>query len=405
MKLRCALLGKTLGHSFSKLIHSYFADYSYDLLEVSEGECARIIKSGEYDGLNVTIPYKELAFSLCDDTDEIARGTGSVNTIVYRNGKIRGYNTDVFGFCGMVESDGIDFSGKNVLILGSGGTSKTAEFASKMMGASSVTVVSRSGAVNYENVYLKTETEIVVNTTPVGMYPNCDASPLDISRFSALTGVVDVIYNPKKTELLINAEALGIPHCNGLYMLSAQGFRASEIFLGRSLSPALIKKAERGVLSLTENIVLIGMPGSGKTTVGRIIAKKLGREFVDTDEVIRDRFGAPSDIITERGEAEFRALEREICREFGKKSGLVLATGGGVVETGENYKALSRNGRIFCITRNITELETHDRPLSKDLASLWIRRRDKYKAFADVFIENNKSPEATADEIIKDSHP
>lgn len=401
MKLRCALLGKTLGHSFSKLIHSYFADYSYDLLEVSEDECERIIKRAEYNGLNVTIPYKELAFSLCDELDEVALGTKSVNTIVYRDGKICGYNTDVFGFCEMVKSAGIDFEGKNVLILGSGGTSKTAVYSAKMMGAKSVTVVSRNGEVNYENVYSMTDTGIVVNTTPVGMYPNCDDAPLDISRFKSLSGVVDVIYNPKKTELLINAEALGIPHCNGLYMLSAQGFRASEIFLGRSLSPALIKKAERGVLSLTENIVLIGMPGSGKSTVGRLVAKNLGREFVDTDEVIRDRFGAPSDIITERGEAEFRALEKEICHEFGKKSGLVLATGGGVVETEENYKALSRNGRIFCITRNITELETHDRPLSKDLASLWIRRRDKYKAFADVFIENNTSPEDTAEKIIK----
>ncbi len=401
MKLRCALLGKVLGHSFSKLIHSYFADYSYDLLEVSEEECARIIKSAEYDGLNVTIPYKELAFSICDEVDEVARNTKSVNTIVYRDGKICGYNTDVFGFTEMVKSAGIDFSGKNVLVLGSGGTSKTAVYSAKMMSAKSVTVVSRNGEVNYNNVYSMTDTGIIVNTTPVGMYPNCDATPLDISRFSSLSGVVDVIYNPKKTELLRHAELLSVPRCNGLYMLSAQGLRAAEIFLGKSLSPALAKNAERGVLSLTENIVLIGMPGCGKSTVGRLVAEKLGREFVDTDEVIRERFGAPSDIITKHGEAEFRAIEKEICREFGKKSGLVLATGGGVVETEENYTFLARNGRIFCITRNIAELETQDRPLSKDLGALWMRRRDKYKAFADVFIENDSSPEDTAERIIK----
>lgn len=399
MKLRCALLGETLGHSYSKQIHSYFGDYSYDLLSVSRDKFTEIVRSGEYDGLNVTIPYKELAFSLCDEVCEIAGETGCVNTVVYRDGKILGYNTDVAGFIGMVKAADIDFSGKNVLILGSGGTSKTARLAAKKMGAARISVVSRSGEINYDNVYELSDTEIIVNTTPVGMYPKNGISPIDLSRFEKLCGAVDVIYNPQKTKFLMDASSLGVKTCGGIYMLSAQAFRAAEIFLGLSLPEKLIDDAVRGVLKTTENIVLIGMPGSGKSTIGKLVAKALNRDFADTDEIITAQFASPEEIINTRGVEEFRRIECEVVREVSKKSGFVISTGGGVVEREENYESLSGNGKIFLISRALSALATDGRPLSKDVFALFDKRREKYICFADFIVENDTSPEECAQKI------
>ncbi len=306
MITKCGLLGEKLGHSYSKQIHASIAPYEYNLYAVPREEAERMIKSGGFLGLNVTIPYKELAYSLCAELDDFAKEAKSVNTVIWEGGKILGYNTDVFGFISMVERAGISFAGKNVLILGSGGTSKTAQVASKAMGAARVSVCSRGGEINYDNVTLLSDTEIIVNTTPVGMYPNNGVSPIKLSDFPKCEGVVDVIYNPEKTALILDAERLGIRNTSGLYMLAAQAFRASEIFQRKALPAELIEKAYEEVAGEMRNIVLIGMPGSGKSSVGSLVAEKLCRKFVDTDEEIEKKYGAPRDIIKSEGEEKFR---------------------------------------------------------------------------------------------------
>ncbi|MBR5543499.1 MAG: shikimate dehydrogenase [Oscillospiraceae bacterium] len=402
MAMKCALLGERLSHSYSKEIHSHLSGYSYELIEVSSKDAEKIIKSGEFSGLNVTIPYKELAYSLCDELSDAAREIGAVNTIVYRDGKICGHNTDAAGLIAMINRAEISVSGKRVLVLGSGGTSKTAQYAAKKLGARDVTVVSRSGVVNYENVYERcSDAEIIINTTPVGMYPKTGIAPVDISRFEKLSGVVDVIYNPKRTKLLLDAEALGIKNTGGLYMLAAQGFFAAELFFGEKLSSSLLDRAAKKVARGMENIVLIGMPGSGKSSVGRLVAERLGRKFVDTDEVIRERFGVPGDIITEKGESFFRALETDVLREFGKGSAYVLSTGGGVVEREENYNLLHQNGKIYLLERELSRLATDSRPLSRDVFALYQRRCEKYLRFADEKISNNSHAEDAAQAIAK----
>ncbi len=401
MKARCGLIGKTLGHSYSKEIHAVFGDYEYELYGVSEREAAEMIKSGEFRGLNVTIPYKELAYSLCDVVCDDAREAGSVNTIVYRNGKICGYNTDIYGFEYMLKSSGIDISGKNVLILGSGGTSKTVKTVARRHNARA-TVVSRSGEVNYDNVYDMQNTEIIINATPVGMYPKNGVSPVDLSRFPNCIGVCDVIYNPNRTALLYDAARLGIRNTNGLSMLSAQGKRASEIFFDTALPDSLTDKAVRLTWQKYTNVVLIGMPGSGKSTVGRLVADALGRRFVDTDEVIASGGKTPAEIICERGEAAFREIESEVVSELGRERSLVIATGGGVVEREENHLSLSQNGQIYLIRRDIENLSREGRPLSRDIEALYRARKDKYNSFADVTADNNMSPEHCAKHIIED---
>lgn len=400
--LKCGLLGERLGHSYSKQIHACLADYEYELYGVPREMAAEMIKSGKFDGLNVTIPYKELAYSLCDELDEFAREAKSVNTVVHRNGKICGFNTDVFGFITMVERAGISFTEKNVVILGSGGTSKTAYLASKKMNAKKITVVSRSGEVNYDNIYSLTDTEIIVNTTPVGMYPKNGESPVELCRFPDCKGVVDVIYNPTKTALVFQAEALVIPWVSGLSMLAAQAFRACEIFTGESLSSTLIDTAIQSVMRSTANIILIGMPGSGKSTIAALLAEKTGRCLVDTDEEIRTRFGSPADIINSRGEEHFRKLETEVIREFGRERGLIISTGGGVVTRPENLPLLSQNGRIYLIERDLEKLATNGRPLSTDVKKLFDTRKNAYLHFADVKVNNNASPEDATDQIIKE---
>ncbi len=400
--MKFGLLGETLRHSFSKQIHSVFADYEYEYYQMSREEAEAFIKSRALSGMNVTIPYKELAASLCDELTETALEAGCVNTVTYRAGKICGDNTDVFGFMYMLSRGGISLEGKHVLILGSGGTSKTARLAARRLGAESITVVSRRGEVNYENVYdLCKDAAVIINTTPVGMYPNVGVSAIDLSRFARCEGVADVVYNPLKTKLLQDAEELHIPCVGGLYMLAAQGHRAAEVFLGEKLPEALIEEAVKSVSASLSNIILIGMPGSGKSTVGKLVAERLSRQFIDTDEEIERRYGAPRDIITEKGEDAFREIEKEVVADVAKESGLVIATGGGVVEREENRRALSQNGKIYLIERDIASLATDGRPLSKDVEKLYERRRDKYLRFADVKIENDSEVSGTVGKIIK----
>lgn len=400
--MKFGLLGETLRHSFSKQIHSVFGDYEYEYYEKSREEAEKLIKSRALSGMNVTIPYKELAYSLCDELSDTAREAGCVNTVIYRDGKIHGDNTDVFGFMYMLSRGGVSLSGKSVLILGSGGTSKTARLAARRLGAKSMTVVSRRGEVNYENVYdICRDAEVIINTTPVGMYPNVGVSAIDLSRFPKCVAVADVVYNPQRTKLLQDAEALHIPHVGGLYMLAAQGHRAADAFLDEKLPEALIEEAVKSVSRSLSNIILIGMPGSGKSTVGKLVAKALSRRFVDTDEEIEKRFGAPGAIITEQGEDAFREIEKQVVADVAKESGLVIATGGGVVEREENYRSLSQNGTVYLLERDITALATEGRPLSKDISSLWERRREKYLRFADVKIENNEDVSEAAEKIIK----
>ena len=401
MKLKCGLLGERLGHSYSTQIHAAIATYEYELYGVPREKAAEMIKSGEFDGLNVTIPYKELAYSLCDELDEFAKEAKSVNTVVHRGGKICGYNTDVFGFMAMTERAGISFCDKNVLILGSGGTSKTARLAAKKLGARSISVCSRSGEINYDNVYSLSDTEIIVNTTPVGMYPKNGECPIELARFEKCEGVVDVIYNPSKTALTASAEELGIPAVTGLYMLAAQAWRAAEIFTGESLCRSLIDRAVKVVWQDMTNIVLIGMPGGGKSTVAARVGELLGRRVEDTDSIIRERFGAPSDIIKEKGEDEFRRIETAVLAELGRERGLIISTGGGIVEREENRLLMSQNGRVYLIERAIDKLDRSDRPLSFDVHALYERRRSRYEAFADVRIDNNSSVDAAAEAIVR----
>lgn len=400
--MKFGLLGETLRHSFSKQIHAVFGEYEYEYYEKSREEAEAFIKSRAVSGMNVTIPYKELALSLCDELTDTAHEAGCVNTVTYRDGKVCGDNTDVFGFMYMLSRGGIELEGRRVLVLGSGGTSKTARLAAKRLGAKEITVVSRRGEVNYENVYeICKDFEIIINTTPVGMYPNVGVAPIDLSRFARLSGVADVVYNPLKTKLLQDAEALNIPCVGGLYMLAAQGHRAAEVFLGEKLPEALIGSAVRSVSNSLSNIILIGMPGSGKSTVGKIVAEALSRKFVDTDEEIEKRYGAPGAIITERGEDVFRELEMQVVADVAKESGLVIATGGGVVEREQNRRFLSQNGKIFLIERSLDALATDGRPLSKNISALYERRRDKYLRFADEKIENSGAASETAENVIK----
>lgn len=398
--MKFGLLGETLRHSFSKQIHSVFGNYEYEYYERSREEAERFIKSGELSGMNVTIPYKELAFSLCDELTDTAREAGCVNTVTYRDGKIYGDNTDVFGFMYMLEAGGIVVRDKKVIVLGSGGTSKTARLALSRLGAEKVTVVSRRGEVNYDNVYELSDTEIIINTTPVGMYPKNGVAPIDLSRFPKCEGVADVVYNPLKTKLLLDAEKLGIPHIGGLYMLAAQGFRAAEVFLGEKLPESLIEEAVMSVRRALSNIILIGMPGSGKSTVAAIVAEGLSRKFIDTDSEIEKRYGAPAKIITEQGEAAFRDIECRVIADVAKESGAVIATGGGVCEREENRDHLSQNGKIYLIERSLSKLPTDGRPLSTDVKALYERRKEKYLRFADVKIENNGEAASAAENII-----
>lgn len=406
MTKKFGLIGKTLKHSFSKPIHSLLGDYSYELYEIKPEDIKEFVLSGKLDGFNVTIPYKKDVIPYLDYVDERAKAIGAVNTVVYRNGKILGFNTDFDGMKYMLDRAGIVVKDKNVLILGSGGTSATARAVATSLGAKSVKILSRTGEINYDN-YKDTakESEVIINTTPVGMYPNNYECKIDLSAFSMLTGVADAVYNPALTKLLYQAKQRGVAYSNGLPMLVAQAKYAMEKFLDVCVSQEVIEPIVKKLSSDMQNVVLIGMPGCGKSTVGKAVASTLNREFIDTDQEIIKKAGMEiAEIFATKGEEEFRKLESEVLREVGLATGKVIATGGGVIKNRENYFPLKSNGKIFWIQRSVEKLVTEGRPLSKDrqtVEKLYLERKENYEYFADKKIDNNSELELAVKGVLK----
>ena len=399
------LLGEKLGHSFSPQIHRDLAGYDYQLLPTPPEAVEDLFARRAFQGLNVTIPYKRTVMPLCDEIDPRAAAIGAVNTVVNRNGRLTGYNTDIDGFLYMARRAGVDMAGKKVVILGSGGTSRTARAAAGELGAREIVTVSRHGEDNYQNLSRHADAQVLVNTTPVGMYPNWGQSPVSLESFPALEGVLDVVYNPLRTALLLQAEERGLPCSCGLPMLVAQAKRAAELFTGQNIGDSRTEAVLHGLRRQLTSIVLIGMPGCGKTTVGRALAEKLGRTFVDLDEEIVRRAGTSiPEIFAREGEAGFRERESALVREFGERTGLVVSTGGGVVTRRENYIPLKQNGLLLHLRRDPAALPTDGRPLSQATApeELWRRRAPLYAAFADGEIDNNGTLAGTLEEIEKE---
>lgn len=368
------LIGEKLGHSYSKLIHEMLGHYEYNLFSLDKSSFDAFVSERKFDGLNVTIPYKKAVIPLCDEVSSLAQEIGSVNTLYFANGKLCGTNTDYQGFLYAASAAGISFSDKKVLILGNGGTSLTAHKAVRDSGAREILITSRrseEGCISYEDLNNHRDTQIIVNTTPVGTYPNNGDRLISLDDFPNCEGVIDVIYNPFATDLLLQAQELGIRHTNGLPMLVAQATAAAEYFLGENgfqdENTHIIEALKKDI----ENIVLIGMPGCGKSTLGKHLAKITGKTFVDMDLIIEERASMTIPEIFEKyGEKHFRDIESEVAAELGKERGQIIATGGGVILRPENMKALRQNGRILFIQRPLERLSRSGRPLSKDLDTL-----------------------------------
>ena len=403
------LIGEKLGHSYSKEIHGYIADYDYTLYEVAKENFETFATARDFKAINVTIPYKQTIIPYLHYIDESAEAIGAVNTVVNRGGKLYGYNTDFYGLKMLIERIGISLEGKKVAVLGTGGTSKTARAVAESLGACEILRVSRSakeGAVSYGELYEKhSDVEYIINTTPSGMYPNIFDTPVDISKFDKLSGVCDAVYNPLRTPLVLAARERGISAEGGLYMLVAQAVRASEIFLDAKYSEDTISNIYGKILGRKENIVLIGMPASGKSTVGAIIAEGLGREIVDTDSLIVKKAGMEiTEIFSKYGEKHFRDLESEVIREVSAKNSIVIATGGGAILRTENVKALKEGGRLFFIDRPLEKLiPTDSRPLSSDREAITRRYNERYgiyRAIADVIIDADATPSEVAEKVV-----
>ncbi len=402
---QCVLIGEKLSHSFSPMIHSMLADYPYTLAEVSRNELEAFVKSNEFTSANVTIPYKVEIMKYLDEISPEAKAIGCINTVTHTpDGRLRGDNTDFYGLSYLIKSSGIDISGKKVLILGSGGSYLTAHAVCESLGARDIICVSRGGEVNYENVYDKhADADIIINTSPVGMYPNNLECKIDLEKFENIKGVFDIVFNPSKTKLLLDAERLSIPCRGGLAMLVAQAKRACEIFTGEQIDDGEIERIKRIIEDQTLNIVLIGMPGCGKTTIAQALAEKLGREIIDTDEEIVKNAKMPiPEIFAKFGEGTFRSLEHNEIKNAGKLSGKIISTGGGAVTIANNYEALHQNGIIVFIKRDIDKLSRDGRPLSigADLNKMYEKRFPMYERFADITVDNNGDIDSCVEEII-----
>ena len=394
------LIGAKLGHSYSVPIHAQLGDYDYRLYERTEAEFTELMRRRDFKGLNVTIPYKKLALELCDALSDTARAVGSVNTVVVRpDGSLYGHNTDIGGFIALAHRAGVAFEGKKAVVLGSGGTSLTARAACEQLGAREIVVVSRKGPVDYNALYRDhADCEVLVNTTPVGMYPNNGERAVDISHLPNLTGVLDVIYNPDKTALILDAEARGLPCAGGLYMLVGQAREAATLFTVREIPESETERIYGLLRSEALNLILVGMPGSGKSTIGRALAEQLNRPFVDCDaEIVRRAGKSIPDIFAQDGETAFRALESRVVADLCKEKGQVVATGGGAVLRADNVQAMRQNGVVLLLERALDALSMDGRPLSTSqeaLKGMWAAREPKYRAAADAAIDNNADPQA-----------
>ncbi len=405
-------IAERLGHSFSREIHMALADYEYELCEVAPDALADFMEARDFCGINVTIPYKEQVIPYLYEIDDIAREIGAVNTIVNRDGRLYGYNTDFYGMKALIERLHLKLRGKKIAVLGTGGTSKTARAVASYLGAQMILAVGRTakaGSIDYETLYREhADIDIIINTTPCGMYPNPEATAVDLTAFPNLCGVVDAVYNPLRPQLVLDAQKRGIPAEGGLYMLVAQAVRASEIFLDKTYPEDVIEHIYRRILSKKENIVLIGMPASGKSTVGKILAEHYGREFCDTDDEIVREVGLPIPAIFEnKSESGFRDIETHIiCKQVAQRTGLVIATGGGAILRDENVNALRRNGKLYFLDRPLEALlPTADRPLASSTEAIRRRYQERYHRYctvSDIQIKIEGDAESVAEQIGKD---
>lgn len=405
--MKFGLLGRTLGHSFSPRIHNALGNTNYELFEREPSQLQEFFANPELQGINITFPYKVNALEACDVVDPRAERIGCVNTMVRKDGKWHGYNTDYDGFVFTLKHAGIDVSGKECIILGDGASSATVHVALEDLGAKSITHLSRKTAPLYTDAPNYYETaQIIINCTPIGMYPHNPASLIDIMQFSKLEGVVDLIYNPRRTVLLLQAEMMGIPHCDGLPFLVAQGVEAANHFQGESFGTKEIEQILRDMRREKENIILIGMPGVGKTTVGKAIGKEIGRTCIDVDQELAKEIGDISKYITEQGEAAFREKEAEMIAKLGTQTGIVISTGGGCVTVPKNYAHLRQNGRIYQLIQPVEKLSTSGRILSgggiERLRELEETRTPMYESFAQCIVEHNRNAPETVAAILED---
>ena len=406
MKYGC--IGEKLSHSFSKEIHNLLADYPYEIREVAREALDGFMEDADFLGINVTIPYKELVIPHLYKIDEAAERIGAVNTIVKKDGRLYGYNTDFYGMTKLIAHAGVTVCGKTVAILGTGGTSKTANAVCQALGAKKILTVSRRegvGVITYgELCSIGNEIDVIINTTPVGMYPHQYESPVNIADFPRLGGVIDAIYNPLRSELVSAAIKRGIPAEGGLYMLVAQAVRASEIFLDTEYTDRVLEEVYSRILSSKENVVLVGMPASGKSTVGAILAERLGRELIDTDALIVEAAGEEiTEIFSTRGESAFRDMETEAVKRAATATARVIATGGGAILRDENVEALKQNGRLFFLDRPVEKLiPTDSRPLASDVDAIrqrYSERYSRYSAISDERIDCDRSADEVAEII------